>query len=940
MSEVPLAQELPKFSSPEEEIQYLRAKVLEQEREYIDKFDTVDRESVVREEVRKYAKAHPDEVLQKGYKMLEHQRKEIVLELSPETHDKKMEELLALLSEKGLKNSLEVLGLMGNPHLEDDFHRFLVQYVKAGLPLPDLKAAERYANALKHTLFEVSLPGRSDEEAEKQKGLKELISGMEQFYAGMLSSVYGSEDSFTIEIANGEGSEESVFYVSVPDEMAQLFEKHILSIFPKAKLFEKKDDYNSFNYGGSTVILRASLHGNPILPIKTYDKFDFDPLNVVFNTFSKIDRDGEGAAIQLVLRPDYDKYLEHYKEALGDLERGGKVHKALDVRHSLLGQFGKTLKEFGKEALFEMMGPKSSMKDTPQAAPQPTEEHRSVIEEVKEKVATPIMHANLRIVASAANSTRAYRIAYDLASSFNQFENTRGSKFSFTEVSEREKPDYLKKFIYRTFDERERMPLSIREVTSFMHFPPGDVSSPHHKVSRAATAPVPVGLPEKGTLLGVNRDRNRTANIFITPEDRLRHMYVIGQTGTGKTTLLKNMIAQDIINGEGVCFIDPHGSDIQDILSIIPKERYEDVIYFDPGYVKRPMALNMLEYDPAYPEQKTFVVNELLAIFNKLFDMKVAGGPAFEQYFRNSVLLVMEDPESGNTLIDVSRVLSSKAYREYKLARCKNPLVKQFWENAAKTTGEQGLANYVQYVTNKFDVFLSNDIMRPIVSQEVSSFNFREVMDNKKILLVNLSKGRLGDINANLIGLILVGKILMAALSRADAFGVDLPPFYLYIDEFQNVTTDSISQILSEARKYKLSLTIAHQFIAQLEDDIKDSVFGNVGSISAFRVGADDAEYLEKQFEPVFTANDLLNLDNRNAYMKLLSNGKPVRPFSMETVAPQKGDMAIVEKLKELSYLTFGKDKDLVEELIQQKYKANMPAQNPESLAANPFANV
>ena len=386
--------------------------------------------------------------------------------------------------------------------------------------------------------------------------------------------------------------------------------------------------------------------------------------------------------------------------------------------------------------------------------------------------------------------------------------------------------------------------------------------------------------------------------------------------------------------------IDPHGSDIQDILSIIPKERYEDVIYFDPGYAKRPMALNMLEYDPNYPEQKTFVVNELLSIFNKLFDMKVAGGPAFEQYFRNSVLLVMEDPESGNTLIDVSRVLSNKAYREMKLSRCKNPLVKQFWENATKTTGEQGLANYVQYVTNKFDVFLSNDIMRPIVSQEKSSFNFREVMDNKKILLVNLSKGRLGDINANLIGLILVGKILMAALSRADAFGEDLPAFYLYIDEFQNITTDSISQILSEARKYKLSLTIAHQFIAQLEDDIKDAVFGNVGSIASFRVGADDGEYLEKQFDPVFTANDLLNLDNRNAYVKMLANGKPVRPFSMETMPPLKGDMGIVEKLKELSYLTYGKDKSIVEEEIMMKYRANVPSSEPNTLASNPFANL
>lgn len=930
MSETSNNFESKKFSSIEEEVEYLRSKVIEQEKKYLDKFPLVDRESVIREEVRKYAKAHPEEVLDKGYKMLEHHQKEITLELSPETHDKKMEELLSILTERGIKNTLEVLRLMSNPHLEDDFHRLIVQYVKSGLPIIDTKLNEKYIKSIKHTLFEVSLPGKKIDSEDKQKDLKQLVSSMEQFYAGMASSVIGRNDSFTIEISNSEGSEESVFYVSVPDETAYLFEKHLLSVFPKAHIFEMKDDYNIFNYNGSTVALDGKVYGNPILPIKTYDKFDFDPINILLNSFSKIDRDGEGASIQIVMRPDYEGYLNHYKEALGDIERGGKIGKALDVKHTIFGQFGKTLKEFGKEAISDMFS--SGNRQSNSMTQTSTDEHKSVIQEIVDKVSTPIMHTNLRIIASAQNITRAYRIAYDIASAFNQFENTRGSKIVFNEVDSKNLTSYLDKFIYRVFDESGRLPLSIREITSFAHFPQGDISSPHHKISTSSSAPAPVGLSIEGILLGINRDRNRTTEIHISNEDRLRHLYVIGQTGTGKTTFLKNMIAQDIINGEGVCFIDPHGSDIQDILSIIPKERYEDVIYMDPGYVKRPIALNMLEYDPRYPEQKTFVVNELLAIFNKLFDMKVAGGPAFEQYFRNSVLLVMEDPSTGNTLVDVSRVLSNKAYRELKLSRCKNPLVKQFWENAAKTTGEQGLANYVQYVTNKFDVFLSNDIMRPIVAQEKSSFNLRDVMDNKKILLVNLSKGRLGEINSNLIGLILVGKILMAALSRADSFGESFPQFNLYIDEFQNITTDSISQILSEARKYKLSLTIAHQFIAQLEEGIKDAVFGNVGTITSFRVGADDAEYLEKQFSPIFTSNDLMNVDNRKAYIKLLSSGKPVRPFSIETTPPVKGDMAIVEKLKELSYLTYCKDKDLVEEEIVNKYRSNPQVENPEQL--------
>jgi hypothetical protein len=414
--------------------------------------------------------------------------------------------------------------------------------------------------------------------------------------------------------------------------------------------------------------------------------------------------------------------------------------------------------------------------------------------------------------------------------------------------------------------------------------------------------------------------------VFIGDEDRLRHMYVIGQTGTGKSVCLKNMIIQDITRGNGCCFIDPHGTDVLDILANVPPERFHDVIYFDPSYTPRPMALNMLEYDPRFPEQKTFVVNELFSIFQKLYGgVPESMGPMFEQYFRNATMLVIEDPETGCTLLDVSRVMSNKAFRDLKISRCKNPVVTQFWtEVAEKAGGEASLANIVPYITSKFDVFLANDIMRPIIAQEKSSFNFRDIMDNKKILLVNLSKGRLGDINANLIGLILVGKILMSALSRVDSItssGGSLPAFYLYIDEFQNITTDSISAILSEARKYKLSLTVAHQFIAQLQEKIRDAVFGNVGSMISFRVSAEDAEYLEKQFSPVFSAKDIMNIENLNAYAKILVGGRAEKAFNILESFPPKGNPAAVDSLKQLSYLTFGGDRAEIEAKILEKYK-------------------
>jgi tRNA isopentenyl-2-thiomethyl-A-37 hydroxylase MiaE len=302
--------------------------------------------------------------------------------------------------------------------------------------------------------------------------------------------------------------------------------------------------------------------------------------------------------------------------------------------------------------------------------------------------------------------------------------------------------------------------------------------------------------------------------------------------------------------------------------------------------------------------------------------LKTAGGPAFEQYFRNSALLVMEDPESGSTLLEIGRVLADKSFRDLKLSKCNNPIIKQFWQNAEQTTGEQSLANFVPYVTNKFDVFVSNDIMRPVIAQQESVLNFREIMDKRKILLVNLSKGRLGEINANLIGLILVGKIQMAALSRVDLLGKEkLNDFYLYIDEFQNVTTDSIASILSEARKYRLSLNIAHQYIEQLEENIKNAVFGNVGSMVVYRVSPENAEVFAKQFEPVFTPGDIIKLENYNSYVKMLVRGMPTKPFNMKAYPTPEGNKAIVDKIKELSYYTYGRPREEIEEEIMARYR-------------------
>jgi hypothetical protein len=913
-----------KFETPEAEINFLREKIKEKEsllnsqNKNENQNENVRQAAVVKDVVEEYSKEKKEHVLHENMQVSREVEDQIVLSLSPEPHDSKVGQLLGILRKNGLKNTLSILDKMHDPHLEDDFHRFLVEYFSEGYHVTGLKEKGPEFRALNMALFEITIS--LEDEEEKKKTLKELISSMEQFYAGMLSLESKSEvenNYFTIELAMPALGEEVSFFASVPISSSELFEKHVLSIFHNAKVMRKHDDYNIFNEQGAYVASYATAGGKPILPIKTYEEFDYDPLNVLLNSFSKIDKAGEGAAIQLIIKPAKDKYIKEYSHVLKKVEKGESLKKALT---------GEGFSFFMKSAMKEVFSaPKSAEqleKDKQKKESKKPDEN--TVELIRKKISAPILETNIRIIASSRSEAEAEAILSDIESAFNQFENTVGNKINFTQAKKHELHNLGREFIYRSFSSEQNIPLNIHEVTTLVHFHTTALKGQSQlKQSKSNVLPSPASLPTDGTLLGVNNYRGQTKEIFLSPEDRLRHMYVIGQTGTGKSTLLKNMIIEDIIRGDGVCMIDPHGVDILDVLANVPKERYEDVIYFDPSHTARPMALNMLEYDQRFPEQKTFVVNELFSIFQKLYSGSPESmGPMFEQYFRNATMLVIEDPETGCTLLDVSRVLADKAFRQLKISKCKNPIVVQFWtEVAEKAGGEASLANIVPYITSKFDIFLANDYMRPIIAQEKSSFNFREIMDSKKILLVNLAKGRLGDINANLIGLIIVGKILMATLSRVDMFGKDFPPFYFYIDEFQNVTTNSISTILSEARKYKLSLNIAHQFIAQLEEGISDSVFGNVGNMVSFRVGSDDGEFLEKQFAPDVTALDLMNVDNRNAYIKMLVNGRPTTPFSLETLPPRKGRPENIENLKKLSHLKYGKDLAEVEEYIMSKYK-------------------
>lgn len=875
-------------------------------------------ESFSENPIKKYAATPAGDLLPAERIMPERHAKMVALGLSEEPHDYQMGELLNLVTERGVKNALIVAEKASNPHLLDDFHRALVALIEKEQTVGNLSEKDPLWRPLHMTLFEISLPEAS--ESQKEKTMTEVVSSMEQFYAGMASVAEEgkSRSWFTIELANSSRSSDFIFYVSVPTEFARLLERQLNAILHDAQIIRRTDDYNIFNENGVASAAYAKLSKESLYPLRTYEDFDLDPLNVLIGSFAKIDRDGEGAAVQLLIGPRQDDYARKGAEVIESIKKGEKVSSALNEMER--GIAGKVIKEaFGVFKTSEQ-----AEKEKEQKVERAGQVNQEGLDDFRQKLKKPLMVASLRVVTSAATEAEAGAILNDICSSFNQLENAKGNRFDWEKPHGTRQATLLKDFSLRQWNDSEKMILNLAELTSVMHFPSTTLSkmAPQLRQIKAVDAPAPANLPDEGTLLGVNKFRGTEKEVRITVEDRLRHFYIIGQTGTGKTTLMKNMIAQDIADGHGVCFIDPHGTDINDVLGSVPESRRDDVIYFDPSRQDRVMGLNMLEFDPAHPEQKTFVVNELFSIFQKLYGgVPESMGPMFEQYFRNATLLVLEDPESGSTLLDITRVLADENFRRDKLSKARNPVVTQFWNDiATKAGGEASLENIVPYITSKFDIFTANDFMRPIIGQQESAFNFRQLMDEKKILLVNLSKGRLGEINANLIGMIIVGKILMAALSRVDDIRGDYPPFFLHMDEFQNITTDSISAILSEARKYKLSLTMAHQFIAQLDEKIRDSVFGNVGSMAAFRVGPEDAEFLEKQFAPVFSAKDLMNIDNRQAYLRVLAGGTPQKPFNIATLPPKERNTEQTQALIEHSYQRYAKPRRKVEMEISSRY--------------------
>ncbi len=811
-----------------------------------------------------------------------------------------------------------------------------------------LRRLARKGYTFKRVVYLVTVPKESEEEAEKKeaiqkKDIKEFIAGMEDLYANIIAKrprtftyylhkiryyLFGKHGHLSLEIVAHEGLIK--FYVVTPKHLAEYVEQQIHAQFSTANV-EETEDYNIFEPDSFVMGTYLRLTRSQILPLRTYKKLDADPLESITNNLSKLKED-EGAAIQIILRHAPEKWRERGLKITKVLHKGKTLEEALTGEMSWKKVLGNTIglpfklvklifKEFFKK-------PEEAAKEAEEAKAEKSPPSRllkreeELMQSMEEMFSKPVFECNIRLVASSKTQEKTESIMRGLIGTFGQFASTQTNN-KFKNLVIYFKSVFMQDFIKRNFREWKKLILSTEELTSLYHFPLPFSETPNILWLTARNAPPPVELPDEGIVLGKSVYRGIERMVKIKRDDRRRHVYIIGKSGVGKSVLLANMAIQDIQNGEGVCVVDPHGDLIEDILIHIPKERADDVVVFDPSDTDRPMGLNMLEVKNE--EEKDFAVQEMIAIFYKLFPPEMIG-PMFEHNMRNVMLTLMEDQEYPGTVADIPRMFTDTEFQNYKVKKVKDPIVRAFWEKEMAKTSDFHKSEMLGYLISKVGRFVENTMMRNIIGQPKSGFDFRDIMDNQKILLVNLAKGRVGEVNSNLLGLIIVSKLQMAAMARAALPREQRKDFYLYIDEFQNFITDSVATILSEARKYMLDLIIAHQYMGQLvgekgDTKIRDAVLGNAGTMISFKIGVEDAETMAKEFAPVFNEYDVINVEKYNAYIKLLVDNQASRPFNMQTIPPIPGNKELADKIKELSRLKHGRERSLVEADILERTK-------------------
>ena len=682
------------------------------------------------------------------------------------------------------------------------------------------------------------------------------------------------------------------FFVYAPRKFAKLVENQILGSYQSAEV-EEVGEYNVFEEGKFVACTEVVLAEEIYSPVKSYEDFKGDPLSNILSSMTKLS-DGEGVALQIVISPAGSTWQKN----------GNKYVAKVNANNA---------------------DPEKSRMDTSQEK----------LQAIEKKCSKNGFKTAIRIVASANNKELAEVRVNGIAATFDQFANPGINYFKRKDPKGSGVKTLMYNFLYRKCPIQKETILNVEELAGIFHFPNNEVRTPLINWLSFKNAPPDPRIAKKGIEIGTSVYRGVKRTIAMKHKDRRRHMYVVGKTGVGKSYFLQGMIMQDIYNGDGVAYLDPHGDAVEWILDRIPPDRAEDVIYFNAGDLKRPVGFNLMEY---YNENdKHLVVNSFIGLMYKMFDPNRQGivGPIFERSIRNAMLTAMSI--EGSTLVEVVRILTDEDWvKKYWLPKIKDDLVKRFWTDQMAKTDKFHKSEALGYLVSKFDRFVTNELMRNIIGQSKSGFDFREVMDNKKILLVNLSKGSIGEENSQFLGLLLIPRLLRAAMSRSDIPEEKRQDFYLYVDEFQNFATDSFAQILSEARKYRLNLIVANQYIAQMDEKIKDAVFGNVGSIVSFKVGADDADYLKKTFDPIFDENDLIGIEAINAYVRLLVDNEWPPAFSMSTwydVSKWPVNQTVTDLIKQLSRVKYGRDVNDIKEDIARR--SQLAVKNAPSVTGN-----
>lgn len=716
----------------------------------------------------------------------------------------------------------------------------------------------------------------------------------------------GIQEHLSFEIASVNG--QIRFYAWVPRTLQSFVEGQIYSQYPTVQIHTADIDYVTHERQHSvTYTSEITLTDSEFLPIKTFQNFEVDPLAGITGTLAKLESTGEELWVQVLVRPiadDWHKASDNWIKSV----KNGNPFAFLSGGFSL-----KWIAGF-LEALWQPPAQSSGGSTAPKEL---SDRDKNRIAEAEKKATKLGYQVKMRLAYLGESEANAKLRMQAIVGTFKQFNSTNLNGFRMSSPSF--KPEDLAKYSQRQFGDRGFL-LNIEELASVFHLPHTNVETPNIVWASSKTAEPPAKLPiitgdsavdENISAFGLTNFRGINHQFGMLRYDRSRHVYIIGQTGAGKSGMLELFALSDIFHGQGYAIIDPHGDFAINNMRFIPGSRLQDVVYFNPADTAFPLGFNPLEVTD--PNQKTNISSEVIGVLKRMFGD--SWGPRLEYILRYTILALLDRPET--TMLDITRMLTDKKFRKDTLTYCKDTVVLQFWNVEFASWTDKFQAEAIAPVLNKVGAFTANPVIRNIIGQPKSTFNIRKIMDEGKILIVNLSKGLIGEDNASILGSFLVTKIQLAAMSRSDIPDIkDRRPFYLYVDEFQNFATDSFATILSEARKYGLNLTVANQYISQMSDTVRDAVFGNVGTMISFRVSADDAPILAKQFEPQFEPNDLLQMHNRHFIINMVINGEKAPAFSATTLTLPPAQTDNTGRIIEHTRQVYSRDRADIEQEI------------------------